>query len=89
MDFAIFLIQIGNSQGIRIPKPIIEQAHLSGFELELKVVDEGLLIKSHKSVIVRDGWQESIENHIKLFSKEQVDNEWLHATLIDDSDIEW
>ncbi|BBB24286.1 antitoxin [Isorropodon fossajaponicum endosymbiont JTNG4] len=83
-----YLIQIGNSQGIRIPKPIIEQAHLSGLELELKVVNEGLLIKPHKSITARDGWQESIKNHIKLFGKEQIDSEWLDATLVDDSDLE-
>lgn len=38
------LIRIGNSQGLRIPKAIIEQAQLDEKELTLKVVEDGLLI---------------------------------------------
>jgi antitoxin MazE len=39
-----YLVKIGNSQGIRIPKPLIEQAHLEGKELQLQVVNGGLFI---------------------------------------------
>ncbi len=39
------IIQIGNSQGIRIPKMILEETRLSG-EVELEVHADGLLIKS-------------------------------------------
>jgi antitoxin MazE len=39
------IIKIGNSKGIRIPKPLLEQSHLDG-EVELEVMKEGLLIKS-------------------------------------------
>lgn len=39
------IIKIGNSKGIRIPKPILEQCGL-GSEVELEVTDEGLLLKS-------------------------------------------
>ena len=38
------LIKIGNSQGIRIPKPLIEQAQLQGKELKFQLVAGGLLI---------------------------------------------
>ncbi len=38
------IIRIGNSQGIRIPKPIIELTNLAGQELEFTVLNEGLLI---------------------------------------------
>lgn len=41
------IIKIGNSKGIRIPKPLLEQSNLDG-EVELEVRDEGLLIKSSK-----------------------------------------
>ena len=30
------LVKIGNSQGIRIPKPLVEQAQLEGKELKLQ-----------------------------------------------------
>lgn len=39
------IIKIGNSKGIRIPKPVLEQSSLNG-EVELEVTDEGLLIRS-------------------------------------------
>jgi antitoxin MazE len=39
------LTRIGNSQGIRIPKPLIAQAHLENAELTFEVVENGLLIK--------------------------------------------
>jgi len=49
------IIQIGNSQGIRIPKPIIELANLGDKELEFVVMDSGLLITPEKKV--RVGWE--------------------------------
>ena len=42
------LTKIGNSKGIRIPKPLIEQAHLEDTQLELEVLKNGLLIKPIK-----------------------------------------
>jgi len=39
------IIQIGNSQGLRIPKPILQQCGLEG-EVELEVHDKELVIKS-------------------------------------------
>ncbi|MEK7855967.1 MAG: AbrB/MazE/SpoVT family DNA-binding domain-containing protein [Acidobacteriota bacterium] len=39
------IIQIGNSQGIRIPKMMLEETKLSG-EVELEVQADGLLIRS-------------------------------------------
>ena len=38
------IIKIGNSQGIRIPKPIIALANLEDIELDFVVLDSGLLI---------------------------------------------
>lgn len=35
------LTKIGNSQGIRIPKPLIKQAHLENVDLELEVLEIG------------------------------------------------
>ena len=49
------IIQIGNSQGIRIPKPLIALANLEGKELKYVVMDSGLLITPEKKV--RVGWE--------------------------------
>ena len=46
------IIQIGNSQGIRIPKPIIALAELEDKELEFVVINSGLLITPQKKVRV-------------------------------------
>ena len=48
------IIQIGNSQGIRIPKPLIALAKIEDKELEFVVMDSGLLITPEKKV--RVGW---------------------------------
>jgi len=50
------LIKIGNSQGIRIPQTLIQQAHLENQELTLQVVENGLLITPIKNA--RAGWEE-------------------------------
>jgi antitoxin MazE len=54
------IIKIGNSQGIRIPKPIVELANLENIELDFVVLDSGLLITPNKKA--RIGW----ENRAKL-----------------------
>ncbi|MBF0187692.1 MAG: AbrB/MazE/SpoVT family DNA-binding domain-containing protein [Magnetococcales bacterium] len=50
------LVQVGNSMGVRIPKAIINQAGLEDCELEMRVVDDGLLLVPVKSA--REGWHE-------------------------------
>ena len=47
------LVRIGNSRGIRIPKPLIQQAGLEE-EVELRVVDAGILIENAPRP--RSGW---------------------------------
>jgi antitoxin MazE len=47
------IIRIGNSRGVRIPKPLLEQAGLED-EVQLRVTEAGIVIEgvSHQ----RDGW---------------------------------
>ena len=52
------IIKIGNSKGIRIPKPLIEQSNLDG-EVELEDCGEGLLIKS--SAKPRSNWAKAFK----------------------------
>ena len=52
------IVKIGNSQGIRIPKPLIEQTGLSG-EVEIGVEDNRLVITgAHRP---RAGWPEAFK----------------------------
>ena len=48
------IIQIGNSQGIRIPKILLEESRLSG-EVELEVRQEGILIR--RTTKPRSTWE--------------------------------
>lgn len=41
------IIRIGNSQGVRIPKTLLEDGKLSG-EVELELHEDGILIRSLK-----------------------------------------
>lgn len=52
------LVRIGNSRGIRIPKPIIEQCGL-GETVELRVENECLVISSERQP--RAGWNEAFK----------------------------
>ena len=81
------LVKIGNSQGIRIPKPLVEQAHLEGKELKLQLVSDGLLITPEKEA--RGGWKKAIEGVIAAQGQETLDNEWLNTPLASDDELEW
>lgn len=81
------LTKIGNSQGLRIPKPIIEQANLAGIELSFKVVNEGLLITPNKKP--REGWNMQIQQTLEKHGKEVLDNEWLDTDLTLNKDWQW
>jgi len=50
------LTRIGNSRGIRIPKPLIEQCGF-GDQVELRVTAQGLVVAPHRSP--RSGWKEA------------------------------
>jgi antitoxin MazE len=52
------LVRIGNSRGVRIPKPLIEEAGLAE-EVELRVRDGAIVIAS--AVGVRAGWAEAAQ----------------------------
>jgi len=82
------LIRIGNSQGIRIPKPLIQQAHLEGKELDIQVVNQGILVTPSKKP--RENWKQSIETILATNGPETTDSEWLDAGLIaSDNELEW
>lgn len=53
----IDIIKIGNSQGIRIPKTIMEQCGFTD-SVDIEIKDDSLILSSHK---VREGWLESFQ----------------------------
>lgn len=72
------IVRIGNSQGIRIPKPLLDQSGISD-EVELKVEDDRIIIRS--SARPRAGWAEAFRAMAEKGDDELVDlafveNEW-------------
>ena len=73
------IIRIGNSQGIRIPKILLEQSHL-GTEVDLEVEDEKIIIRSASHV--RQGWEEKFKlmaesrDDVLIDGDVNVETEW-------------
>lgn len=79
------LTKIGNSQGIRIPKLLIEQAHLENTNLELEVLENGLLIKPINNTN-RSSWKENIKK--VLSNNKVIEDEGVLEDLLNDNDLE-
>lgn len=78
------IVRIGNSRGVRIPKPLLEEAGLED-EVTLRVVDGAIVIEAE--VGCRSGWAEAA-----ALANERGDDELLDpamATAFDDNDWEW
>jgi len=79
------VIKIGNSQGIRIPKKIIEQCGIKN-SLELTVKNSNIILTPINNT--RDGWKEKF----RILSQGQEDQELEFADVInnfDDEEWEW
>ena len=79
------IIRIGNSQGIRIPKPILEAAGLSD-EVELEVRDGRLIIAAAGSP--RAAWADRFAEMAERGDDRLLDVE-AGTTSWDESDWEW
>jgi antitoxin MazE len=54
------IVPIGNSQGIRIPKAVLQESGLHG-EVELDVADGTIVIRSPRPESLRGGWEKEFE----------------------------
>lgn len=78
------IVPIGNSRGVRLPKPLIEEAGL-GERVSLRVVDGGLLIEPRPEA--RAGWAEAARQALKR-GDEIVVEPW-PLTGFDAEEWEW
>jgi antitoxin MazE len=78
------IVRIGNSRGVRIPKPLLEQAGLED-EVSLRVTEEGIVIEARSHP--RDGWADAAK---RLHGREEdgLLDEW-QPTAFDESEWEW
>ena len=78
------IVRIGNSQGVCIPKPLLEQAGLAD-QVELQVTEDGLVIAPLNTA--RVGWAEAAQR-----LHERGEDGLLDAptpTQFDESEWEW
>lgn len=78
------IIVIGNSQGVRIPKALLEESGLSG-EVEMELTKEGLLISRAKRS--RSGWRDLFKDAPETDDDESGDI--LNQTDFDKKDWKW
>lgn len=78
------LIRIGNSRGVRIPKPLLEQSGLEE-EVRLRVIDGGIVIEAERAP--RAGWAEAAAAAREKGTDRLLDEPL--PTRFDDSEWEW
>jgi antitoxin MazE len=77
------IVRVGNSQGIRIPKTMLEQSGISE-NVEIEVKDNQIVIKA--ATKARDGWSEAFAQMVSNGDEEallDVTNSW------DETEWEW
>jgi len=77
------IVQIGNSQGVRIPKPLLEQSGLEG-EVELHAEQGRIVIASPRRA--RAGWAEAAR---RLHAAGEDELESTGRTAFDREEWEW
>jgi antitoxin MazE len=80
------IIQIGNSRGIRIPKPMLQQVGLNG-EVEVIAKNGTLVIRSTKQA--RAGWAAAFKEMARRSDDRVLDQDSPTLTRWDEEEWEW
>ena len=80
------VIRIGNSQGIRIPKPVLEQCHL-GATVELEVRKDHLVIRPSERA--RSGWGDAFRQMAARGDDAMIDEAGARQTEWERTEWEW
>lgn len=80
------IVRIGNSQGVRIPKALVEQCGLHD-ELELVPYSDRLVIRPLSSP--RSGWDEKFEEMARRGDDRLLDGDVTGVSEWDDEEWEW
>ena len=78
------LVQIGNSRGVRLPKPMIEEAKLND-EVDIHVREGAIIITSSPNL--RSGWAESAKQLHDRGDDVMLDDSI--ATTFDETEWKW
>ncbi len=80
------IVKIGNSQGVRIPKPLLEQVGLSG-AVQLEVEADCLILRPIR--VPRQGWEEQFQRMAENGHDALVDADIPSMTKWDETEWEW
>ena len=80
------LIRIGNSQGIRIPKALIEQAGLRD-DIEIRLENSSLIISAAQHP--RSGWQEAFQAMAEQHDDARIEADTLAPSEWDLTEWQW
>ncbi len=80
------IVRIGNSQGVRIPKLLLEQVDL-GEDVELVVRDNQIVIRA--AFPARHGWEEAFRQMAQAGDDRLLAGDDFPATGWDEEEWEW
>jgi len=80
------VVRIGNSHGIRIPKPLLEQTGLRG-EVEISAQDDSLIIRPARRP--REGWAAAFQEMARHGDDALLDDEAPSLSRWDEDHWEW
>jgi antitoxin MazE len=80
------IVKIGNSQGIRIPKLLLDQLGF-GSEVEIAVQQHALVIRPLQHP--RHGWEEQFRIMAERGDDQLLDGDIVSLTTWDDEEWEW
>jgi antitoxin MazE len=80
------IVKIGNSQGIRIPKLLLERSNLAE-EVELEAKNDCIIIRSTKQP--RQDWEASFRAMAERGDDKLIDKDSLTQTRWDEDEWEW
>jgi antitoxin MazE len=80
------VVRIGNSQGVRIPKPLLEEAGLVG-EVEMFVENDALVIRRARKP--REGWAEAFAEMARRGDDALLDDPTQTPSRWDEEEWQW
>lgn len=80
------IVRIGNSQGVRIPKPLLEQAGLND-RVDLVVEEGQIVIRAARRA--RSGWEEQFQTMAENGDDRLLDADGPSLTRWDEEEWQW
>jgi antitoxin MazE len=80
------IVRIGNSQGIRIPKPFLQQSGIAR-EVDIEVQGNQIVLRSLRRA--REGWEESFRQMASKGDDRLLDESLLKQTSWEQKEWQW